>query len=89
MSNVNIVYRVNITPEFIQIAFLTTGALHVLIESELPKDARYLWSGWDYQNRCVFLEYLDNESPAKEGEEIRERNTIIVTPTYTNLEPDQ
>jgi hypothetical protein len=82
----NIVYRIYITPELLPASFFADGVIHFEVSDGIPKDVRFLTAGWDYPNRCMYVDYLDNKSPVKEGEEVKDYRLNIVTPMYSQIE---
>jgi hypothetical protein len=87
MKKKNIIYRIYITPEILPAVLFSDGEIHLIVSSGLPTDVRFFAAGWeDYPHRCMYVDYLDNKSPAKEGEEVTNYELIIVTPVCSVIE---
>lgn len=86
MKKKNIIYRIYITPEILPDLLFSDGEIHLKISDGLTTDVRFFTAGWDDSHRCMYVDYLDNKSPAKEGEEVTNYELIIVTPVCSVIE---
>ena len=84
MKKKNIIYRICIAPEVLPAMLFYDGEIHVKVSDGLPADVRFIAAGWeDHLFHCMYVDYIDNNSPAKKGEEVIDPEVKYVKPLYS------